>query len=65
MVNLLAQIVFWLSAAALFYIYVGYPALVYLVGLAFPKKIDRAAFEPQVTILITAYNEENAIRAKL
>ena len=65
MVNLIAQIIFWLSVAALFYVYVGYPVLVYLVSLAFPKKIKRAAFEPQVTILITAYNEEKAIRQKL
>ncbi len=65
MVNLIAQIVFWLSVAALVYVYVGYPILVYLVSLAFPKHIKRGAFEPQVTILITAYNEEKAIRAKL
>jgi cellulose synthase/poly-beta-1,6-N-acetylglucosamine synthase-like glycosyltransferase len=65
MVNLFAQIIFWLSVAALFYVYVGYPILVYLVSLVFPKKINRAAFEPKITILITAYNEEKAIRTKL
>jgi len=65
MLETIAQIVFWLSAAALFYAYIGYPAFVYLVSLAFPKKIKRGAVEPQVTLLITAYNEESAIRAKL
>lgn len=65
MVETIAQIIFWLSAAALFYAYVGYPLFVYLVSLAFPKKIKRADLEPRVTLLITAYNEENAIRAKL
>jgi len=65
MLNLIAQIIFWFSVAALFYVYVGYPILVYLVSLAFPKNIKRADFEPQVTILITAYNEEKAIRQKL
>lgn len=65
MVTLVAQVVFWFSAAALFYVYVGYPLLVYLVSRAFPKKIKRAAIEPKVTILITAYNEEKAIRQKL
>ena len=63
--NLIAQIIFWLSGAALFYVYVGYPLLVYLVSRLFPKKIERGAIEPQVTILITAYNEEKAIRQKL
>jgi len=65
MVNLIAQIVFWLSVGALVYVYAGYPVLVYLVSILFPKKIKRAAFEPKVTVLITAYNEEKAIRQKL
>lgn len=65
MVELFAQIIFWFSFATLFYVYVGYPILVYLVSLAFPKKIKRGAFSPKVTILITAYNEEKAIRAKI
>ncbi len=65
MVNQTAQIIFWLAVAALFYVYAGYPLLVYLVSLISPKKIKRTAFEPQVTILITAYNEEKAIRAKI
>ena len=65
MVNQTAQIIFWFAVAALFYVYAGYPLLVYLVSLISPKKIKRTAFEPQVTILITAYNEEKAIRAKI
>ena len=62
---IILQIVFWTSAAALFYVYAGYPLLVYLVSRLFPKPINRAQFEPCVTVLITAYNEENDIRAKL
>ncbi len=65
MFYLIAQIIFWSSLAAIFYVYVGYPILVYLVGVIAPKKIKRGAFEPKVTILITAYNEEKAIRRKL
>jgi cellulose synthase/poly-beta-1,6-N-acetylglucosamine synthase-like glycosyltransferase len=65
MFNLIAQIVFWTSVAALLYVYAGYPLLVYLVSVLRPKKIKRGAFEPKVTILITAYNEEKAIRQKL
>lgn len=59
------QIVFWLSAFVIFYVYVGYPLLVFAVSRFFPKPIVRAAFEPQVSIIITAYNEERDIRAKL
>ncbi|MBS1794819.1 MAG: glycosyltransferase family 2 protein [Acidobacteria bacterium] len=65
MVNIIAQTIFWFSVAALVYVYVGYPVLVYLVSLVFPKAVKRAACEPPVTVLITAYNEEKAIREKL
>jgi cellulose synthase/poly-beta-1,6-N-acetylglucosamine synthase-like glycosyltransferase len=62
---LIAQVIFWLSAAALLYVYAGYPLLVYLVSRARPLEVKKAQFAPPVTILITAYNEEKAIRAKL
>ena len=65
MFRLIAQTIFSLSVVALFYTYIGYPLLVWLIGLLRPKTIRRAAFEPFVTILITAYNEEKDIRAKL
>lgn len=60
-----ALIVFWTSAAALFYTYAGYPLLVFFASRLFPKKIKCASFEPAVSIIITAYNEERDIRAKL
>jgi cellulose synthase/poly-beta-1,6-N-acetylglucosamine synthase-like glycosyltransferase len=60
-----AQIVFWLSSGLLAYVYVGYPLVVYLASLIFPRKVTRADIEPTVTILITAFNEETAIREKL
>ncbi|MGI8669216.1 MAG: glycosyltransferase family 2 protein [Aridibacter sp.] len=63
--GLILQIIFWLAIVALFYIYIGYPLLVYLVSIVFPKKVLKNKFEPKVTILITAYNEEKAIRGKL
>jgi cellulose synthase/poly-beta-1,6-N-acetylglucosamine synthase-like glycosyltransferase len=65
MLQIIAQIVFWTSVAALFYAYAGYPLLVYAVSRLFPKNIKRDYFEPRVTILITAYNEEKDLRRKL
>lgn len=64
MVTLL-QIIFWISVSALFYTYIGYPIFVYAVSFLFPRKINKSVFEPNVTVLITAYNEERDIRAKL
>jgi cellulose synthase/poly-beta-1,6-N-acetylglucosamine synthase-like glycosyltransferase len=60
-----AQIVFWTSALALFYTYAGYPIFVYVINLLFPKRVERADFEPNVTVLITAYNEEKDISSKI
>lgn len=60
-----AQIIFFSASGALFYVYVGYPLLVYLVSRVRPRPVKKSAFEPSVTVLIAAYNEEKDIRAKL
>lgn len=60
-----AQIVFWTCAGLLLYVYIGYPLLVFLVSRLSPKPVRRGEYEPPVTVLITAYNEELAIRQKL
>ena len=65
MFRLIAQTIFSVSVITLFYTYIGYPLLVWLMALLRPKTVKRSAFEPSVTILITAYNEENDIREKL
>jgi cellulose synthase/poly-beta-1,6-N-acetylglucosamine synthase-like glycosyltransferase len=59
------QIVFWTSACLLFYTYIGYPLFVYLLSRLRPINTKRENIEPKVTILITAYNEERDIKAKL
>jgi cellulose synthase/poly-beta-1,6-N-acetylglucosamine synthase-like glycosyltransferase len=64
-VTTFAQILFWSSTGLIFYVYIGYPLLVFIVSRLFPRPNVRAAFEPQVSVIITAYNEERDIRAKL
>jgi cellulose synthase/poly-beta-1,6-N-acetylglucosamine synthase-like glycosyltransferase len=59
------QLVFWTSVGLLAYVYVGYPVLVWLASRAFPRLVKRGTIEPHVTVLITAFNEEVAIRQKL
>jgi cellulose synthase/poly-beta-1,6-N-acetylglucosamine synthase-like glycosyltransferase len=63
--RLLAEIVFWTSAAALIYTYVGYPVLLALVSLVRPRAVRRAECTPTVSVIITAYNEERDLAAKL
>ena len=65
MLETTAKIIFWLSAAALAYAYVGYPLLVWLVARLRPRVVRRAAFEPFVSVVITAYNEERDLASKL
>src|SRR5256886_15553606 len=59
------EIVFWLSAAALFYTYVGYPMLIAAVSSLRPRRVKRGEYLPQVSVIITAFNEERALAAKL
>ena len=63
--RLAAQIIFCLSTAALFYTYAGYPILLALVSAVRPRKVQRGKFETSVTVIITAYNEERVLAAKL
>jgi cellulose synthase/poly-beta-1,6-N-acetylglucosamine synthase-like glycosyltransferase len=63
--NTIAQTIFWLSAAALGYTYVGYPLLLLILSRLRTRPVRRAAFEPHVTVIITAYNEERDLAAKL
>ncbi|MFZ1699206.1 MAG: glycosyltransferase family 2 protein [Pyrinomonadaceae bacterium] len=65
MTNGLVQLFFWLCLGVLGYVYAGYPLLVYLVSRIFPRPVRRSPIEPHVTVLITAFNEEAALRQKL
>src|SRR5918998_587343 len=64
-IRLFMEIVFWLSAAALFYTYAGYPLLLIIMSRLRGRPIERADFTPHVSFIITAYNEERDLAAKL
>lgn len=49
----------------MFYVYAGYPGLVLFIGFFKNKKIHKYFFEPFVTIVIPAYNEEKSIEATI
>ena len=65
MIFAVEQIVFWTCVALLAYVYLGYPVLVYLVSVVFPRSVKLGDISPNVTVLITAFNEEAALREKL
>jgi glycosyltransferase involved in cell wall biosynthesis len=60
-----ALIVFWSCVGAIGYTYVGYPILLLIISSLRPRTIKRGDFWPSVTVIITAYNEERALAAKL
>lgn len=59
-------IVLWASVAMVFYVYVGYPVLLRLLGAVLGRDgVARGGIEPKASLLISAYNEASVIRAKL
>ena len=59
------QVVFWLCACVIVYVYAGYPVMVRLLARFVGKGVVRAPIRPRVTVVIAAYNEARGIRAKL
>lgn len=64
--------VFWVSVGAVCYTYLAYPALMWalarakaLFAGAAPEPSPRVAFEPRVSVLVAAYNEEAVIARKV
>lgn len=60
------QLLFWGSAAIVAYAYVGYPLVLYILG-RFKRTHESAGSTdiPSVCLIISAFNEEKVLRAKL
>jgi len=60
-------VIFWLSAFAIIYTYIGYPILLYLITQFKRVRITDSDSSdwPTVTLLISAYNEEDTIADKI
>jgi cellulose synthase/poly-beta-1,6-N-acetylglucosamine synthase-like glycosyltransferase len=60
------ELIFWLCAALVVYVYAGYPLLLKLVhSLVGRAPVRGSALEPPLTLVISAFNEEASIREKL
>lgn len=58
--------VFFLSCAALVYVYAGYPAILQLiVWIRGARPVARGAALPRVSLLISAFNEQDVIASKI
>ncbi len=56
---------FWVSAAFVAYVYLGYPALLRLLTMFFRRPVRARPIEPSVSLLVAAYNEADVIEAKI
>ncbi len=60
------EILFWLAAGTIVYVYAGYPLLLALVTLLRGRRFVRTGHsEPAVTLIVSAYNEEAVIAEKI
>jgi biofilm PGA synthesis N-glycosyltransferase PgaC len=60
-----ARALLWLSGILLGYVYVGYPAVVYVWASLWPRPPRTAPIEPTVSIVVVAHNEAPRIAARL
>ncbi|HSM87751.1 MAG TPA: glycosyltransferase family 2 protein [Candidatus Limnocylindrales bacterium] len=60
-----AQVFFWAAAFLLFYVYAGYPLLLALAGMFFRRRRAEPGYHPRISVMIAAYNEEDAIEKKI
>jgi cellulose synthase/poly-beta-1,6-N-acetylglucosamine synthase-like glycosyltransferase len=57
--------VFWASVAIVAFAYFGFPCLIMVWGVLFPKPIARKPITPSISLIVAAYNEERNIIARL
>src|SRR2546426_1024868 len=59
------KLIYLTIVSVIFFTYVGYSLTILLLAQFIRRPLRVAAIEPRVTYLITAYNEEKNLRAKL
>ena len=57
----IATVVFWACAAAMVYVYLGYPLLLALMALFARRRQPDDSYTPTISVLIAAYNEAGSI----
>lgn len=62
---IVAEVLFWISLAALLWTHAGYPAFAALLARAAPRRVRKADIEPDVTVIVAAYNEETVIGRRI
>jgi poly-beta-1,6-N-acetyl-D-glucosamine synthase len=61
----MAESVFWASLTFVLYSYCGYPLILLLWKSLSPRPVNKAPLEPDVTLVVAAFNEKDTIRQKI
>ncbi len=61
----MARTLFWLSFAAVFYTFIGYPVAVWLFARLLGRRVCKADFLPRVSVVIACHNEAATIEARI
>jgi poly-beta-1,6-N-acetyl-D-glucosamine synthase len=62
------KIIMWLGIFLVFYSYIGYAAIIWLINKVKKnntRNVNKIFFEPAVSIIVAAYNEEDIINRKI
>lgn len=59
------KLVFWCSFFLSAYVYFIYPLVINIFSIVFNKKFKKEKVSPAISVIITAYNEENDIASKI
>lgn len=62
---LVVKVLFWSSLAALAWTHAGYPLAAAVLARLRPRRVRRGDFEPTVSIIVAAHNEESVIRRRI
>src|SRR5205085_6175856 len=63
--RMMTQTIFWGAVALAAYAWAGYPVLLMALGPITDRRVAKRPVTPPVTFIITAYNEEQRLRAKI
>lgn len=61
----IGAIIAWVAFGLVFYVYVGYPAVLWILSRVYHRAVHHARITPSVTLLISAFNEADVLKEKL
>src|SRR4030066_2491873 len=64
--KILIEVLLFVSTAMVVYVYIGYPVFLGFISILIRKSVKvKAVLLPEVSLIISAYNEENSLEGKI